>query len=65
MTTTKEGEHLLVWVIVFTVLVVLTLVGRLWAALLQRRSFRLDDGLIIFAFVRTPHPAPVSRTVRR
>jgi hypothetical protein len=39
--------------IVFTILVVLTIVGRFWSCLLQGRRLRLDDGLIIFAFVRT------------
>ena len=54
MATTAEGRSLLVWMIVFTILVVLTLVGRFWACYLQRRRIRLDDGLIVFAFVYAP-----------
>ena len=46
-----RGWSLIVWIVTFTIFLVAILVLRLWAALIQKRSFRLDDGFILVAYV--------------
>jgi len=47
----KRGWDLTVWMIIFTSLTVLTMVLRFCAARVQRRGLRVDDYLIVGAFV--------------
>ena len=47
-----RGWSMIVWLIVFNVLLITVLTLRFYAARLQQRSFRLDDGFIIVAYVR-------------
>ena len=47
----KRGWNLTVWMIIFTSLTVLTMVLRFCAVRVQRRGLRVDDYLIIGAFV--------------
>ena len=42
-----------IWLIVFNILLITILALRFYAARLLQRSFRLDDGFIILAYVRT------------
>lgn len=51
MPTTARGRHTIELLSVFTVLTTLSLAGRFWSAALQKRSYRLDDFLVVFAFV--------------
>ena len=44
---------MIVWLIVFNVLLVTILSLRVYAARLQKRAFRLDDGFVILAYVRS------------
>ena len=47
----ERGRKLSVWMVVFTSLNLLTLVLRFWAVRVQRRKLRVDDYLIVGAFV--------------
>lgn len=47
-----KGVAFFVTIVVFTVLCTLALLLRWWAARLQGRRFQIDDGLLIFAWVR-------------
>jgi hypothetical protein len=57
----ERGKLLTIWMIVFTVLTFFTLLLRLWAARVQKRTFRLDDWFILIAFVLY-HRAELGRT---
>jgi hypothetical protein len=46
-----RGWSLTAWLIVFNILVLTILALRFLAAYLHKRSFRLDDGFIIVAYV--------------
>jgi hypothetical protein len=48
----KRGWDLTVWMIIFTSLTALTMVLRFCAVRVQRRGLRVDDYLIVGAFVR-------------
>lgn len=48
---TSRGIHLFICIIAFTVICIIILLLRFWAARLIRRSFYLDDFAIVFAFV--------------
>lgn len=56
--TTDRGIGLFICIIVFTVVCSIFLLLRLWAARLIRRSFYLDDAMVIFAFVSFLFPVP-------
>lgn len=47
-----HGWSMLAWLIVFNALLVILLALRWYSARLLQRSFRLDDGLIVGAYVR-------------
>ena len=49
----SRGWSLIVWLIVFNVLLITILALRFYAARLLKRSFRLDDGFIMVAYVGT------------
>jgi hypothetical protein len=57
----ERGKELTVWMIVFTLLTLTTLILRLWAARVQKRTFRMDDLFILIAFVMF-HKAELRRT---
>jgi uncharacterized membrane protein YcjF (UPF0283 family) len=46
-----RGWKLIVWMIFFTFLTLLTLGLRFWAIQVQKRAFRIDDWLVLGAFV--------------
>jgi len=47
----ERGKSLAVWMITFTVITLFTLFLRLWAARVQKRTFRMDDWFILVAFL--------------
>ncbi|KAF7957204.1 hypothetical protein EAE96_002795 [Botrytis aclada] len=51
MATTERGKTVIVWLIVFTILVTLSMIGRFWARRIQRRKLSLDDFFVVFAFL--------------
>lgn len=48
---TPHGVSMSAWLIAFNVFLIFVLMLRLYAARLQKRSFRLDDGLLIISYV--------------
>ena len=51
MFRSANGVMLMIWMIVFTVLCPLVLALRFWAIKLTNRALRVDDCLVVFAFV--------------
>lgn len=53
MSVGARGIHLLIWLCVFTVLCIVFISLRFWAAAKAGRKLYLDDGLVVLALVRT------------
>jgi hypothetical protein len=53
MSAGKRGIDLLIWVCVFTVVCIVFISLRFWAAAIARRRIFPDDAMIVFALVST------------
>ncbi|KND86233.1 hypothetical protein TOPH_09134 [Tolypocladium ophioglossoides CBS 100239] len=50
MSAGERGIHFLVWICVFTVVCIIFLALRLWAAIVSKRRMYPDDAMVVFAF---------------